>query len=79
MYMLCTNCGSGQSVDCAAQSMDPSFAQEIQGLYNTCAILGKRNLTLTCSVGYVLLALLQGCAVRFFNLQTEDLCHPPQG
>ena len=28
MYMLCANYGSGQSMDCAAQSMDPCFAQQ---------------------------------------------------
>ena len=26
--MLCANYGSGQSMDCAAQSMDPCFAQQ---------------------------------------------------
>ena len=49
MYMLCANCGSGQSIDCAAQSMDPSFAPAIQGLYDSCAIHGLRNLMLTGS------------------------------
>ena len=28
VYMLCANYGSGQSMDCAAQSMDPCFAQQ---------------------------------------------------
>ena len=44
--MLCANHGSvtfKQSVDCAAQSMDPRFAQTIHGLYNSCAIQGLRN------------------------------------
>ena len=30
-YMLCANRGSGQFVDCPAQTVDPLFAQTIQG------------------------------------------------
>ena len=45
MYMLCANHGSGQSMDCAAQSMDPCFARAIHGLHSTCAIHGLRNHT----------------------------------
>ena len=42
-YMLCANHGSGQSMDCAAQSMDPCFARAIHGLPSSCAIHGLRN------------------------------------
>ena len=45
VYMLCANHGSGQSMDCAAQSMDPCFARAIHGLPSTCAIHGLRNHT----------------------------------
>ena len=45
IYMLCANHGSGQSMDCAAQSMDPCFARAIHGLPSTCAIHGLRNHT----------------------------------
>ena len=31
--MLCANHGSGQSMDCASQSMDPCFARAIHGWY----------------------------------------------
>ena len=31
-FMLCANYGSGQSLDCPAQSMDPQFAQSIYRL-----------------------------------------------
>ena len=43
--MLCANHGSGQSMDCTAQSMDPCFARAIHGLPSTCAIHGLRNHT----------------------------------
>ena len=45
MYMLCANHGSGQSMDCAAQSMDPCFARAIHGLPSTCAIHGLRHVS----------------------------------
>ena len=45
IYMLCANHGSGQSMDRAAQSMDPCFARAIHGLPSTCAIHGLRNHT----------------------------------
>ena len=41
--VLCANYGSGQSMDCAAQSMDLYFARAIHGLRSTCAIHGSRN------------------------------------
>ena len=43
--VLCANYGSGQSMDCAAQSMDLCFARAIHGLRSTCAIHGSRNHT----------------------------------
>ena len=32
VYMLCANYGSGHSLNCLAQSMDPQFAQSIYRL-----------------------------------------------
>ena len=48
--MPCANHGSGQSMDCAAQSMDPCFSRAIHGLPSTCAIHGLRNHTHVPSV-----------------------------
>ena len=51
MYMY-THCmlgakhGFAQSMDCAAQSMDPHFAQTIHGLRSACPILGLCKLCL---------------------------------
>ena len=58
--MLCAKHGFAQSMDCAAQSMDPHFAQAIHGLRYVCTIPGLRKLQVACTWAVVHRTAIEG-------------------